>query len=132
MVEGRISPHASRQLSACVHAQGESADRGGKHVAGDRHQSIRHRDRPEARQCEDDGRSRGQHRERQNDRAVFGAGHVDRGADRRLHRKPEQTADGRDETDFRLAPVLLGDQEDVQVGAQSTADIRQQEIDGIE
>jgi hypothetical protein len=52
--------------------------------------------------------------------------------DRRLHREAEQTADGRHQADFRLAPMLLGDQEDVQVRAERPADIGEQEICGVE
>ncbi len=58
--------------------------------------------------------------------------HVDGGTDRRLHRQPEQTADGRYQADFRLAPVLLGHQKDVQVRTERATNIGQQEIDGIE
>jgi hypothetical protein len=72
-----------------------------------------------------------QHDKRQDDQASLGAGLVDRGADRRLDREAKQTADGRHQADFRLAPVLLGDQEDVQVRPERPPDIGKQEIDGI-
>ena len=74
---------------------------------------------------DDDGADR-QHRKRQHDRASLGAGLVDRGADRRLHRKAEQAAEGRHQPDLGLAPMLLGDQEHVEVRPERAAHVGQQ------
>ncbi len=46
--------------------------------------------------------------------------------------QPEQPAEGGHQPDFGLAPVLLRDQKDVEVGAERAPDIGQQEIDGVE
>ena len=81
---------------------------------------------------EDDDGPDGQHGERQDDRASLGAGLVDRGADRRLDGEPEQAADGRHQSDFGLAPMLLGDQEDIEIRPERTAHVGEQEIDGVE
>jgi len=56
-----------------------------------------------------------QHCERGDDRTTLGAGLVDRGADRRLDREPEQAADRRHQSDLGLAPMLLSDQEHIEV-----------------
>jgi hypothetical protein len=60
----------------------------------------------------------------QDDRAALGACLVNRGADRRLDGKSEQAADRDDYSDFGLAPMLLGDQEHVEIRPQRAADLR--------
>ena len=132
MVEGRVPPHAPGQLLSRVEAQGQRRDRRAEHVADHGHQAVGDRDRPERRHGEDDDGAERQHRKRQDDRAALGAGLVDRRADRRLDRKAEQAADGGHQADLGLAPMLLGDQEDVQIGAERAAHIGEQEIDGVE
>ena len=117
---------------ARIEAQGEGRDGGAEDVADDGHQAVGDRHRPEGRQREDDHGADGQHGKRQDDRAALGAGLVDRGADRRLHREPEQPADGGHQSDLGLAPMLLGDQEDVQIRAERAAHIGEQEIDRVE
>jgi hypothetical protein len=57
---------------------------------------------------------------------------VDRGADRRLNGDPKQTADRGDQADLRLAPVLLRNQEDIQIRPYGTAHISEQEVDRIQ
>ena len=59
-------------------------------------------------------------------------GLVDRGADRRLDGESEQAADRRHQADLGLAPMLLGDQEHVEIGSEGAADVGEQEIDGVE
>src|SRR6202521_5480528 len=57
---------------------------------------------------------------------------VDRGADRRLDCEPEQATDRSHHSDLGLAPMLLGNEEDVEIRAQGTADVGEQEVDGVE
>ena len=73
-----------------------------------------------------------QHGKRQDDRPALGAGLVDRGTDRRLHGKPEQPPERRHQPDLGLAPVLLGDQEHVEIRPERAAHVGQQEIDRVE
>ncbi len=132
MVEGRVPPHAPRQLIARVQAQGQRRDRRTEDVADNCHQAVGDQDRPEARPREDDDGSDTQHGKRQDDRAALGAGLVDRGADRRLDGEPEQAADRGHQSDFGLAPMLLGDQEHVEIRPERAAHVGQQEVDGVE
>ena len=73
-----------------------------------------------------------QHGKRRDNHAPLGACLVDRRTDRRLHRDSEQTADSCHQTGRGLAPVLLGDQKDIQIRPRRPADIGEQEVDGIE
>jgi hypothetical protein len=131
MVKGRVPPHASGQLFPRVQAQGQARDRRTEDVADNCHQAVGDRHRPEARPREDDGSADAQHGKRQADRSALGARLVDRGADRRLDGKPEQTTDRGDQSDFGLAPMLLGDQEHVEIRPQRAADIGEQEVAGV-
>jgi hypothetical protein len=132
MIEGRVPPHAPGKLFSRIEAQGQSRDRRTKHITNNCHQAVCNRHRPEVRHGEDHGGPEGQQSKCQDDRASLGVGLVDRCADRRLDREAEQTADGRHQTDLGLAPVLLSDQEHVQVGPERAPDIGEQEIDGVE
>ena len=115
-----------------VEAQGQGRDRRTEDVADNCHQAVGDHDRPEARPREDDDGADAQHGKRQDDRAALGAGLVDRGADRRLDREPEQAADRRHQADLGLAPMLLGDQEHVEIRPERAADVGEQEVDGVE
>jgi hypothetical protein len=53
-------------------------------------------------------------------------------ADRRLDGEPEQATDGRHHADLGLGPMLLGDQEHVEIRPQRAAHVGQQEVDGVE
>jgi hypothetical protein len=64
--------------------------------------------------------------------AALGARPVDRGADRRLDYEPEQTADCSHHSNLGLAPMLLGNQEHIEIRPHRAADIGEQEVDGIE
>ena len=57
---------------------------------------------------------------------------VDHGADRRLGGEPQQAAEGRYQSDIGLAPVQLGDEEDIEIRAKCTAHVGEQEVDGVE
>ena len=65
-------------------------------------------DRPEGRPGEDDDGTDAQRGERGDDRAALGAGLVDRGADRRLDREPEQAADRGHQSDLGLRSNAAG------------------------
>ena len=49
-----------------------------------------------------------------------------------LYGKPEEPADRCHHPDLGLTPVLLGHQEDVEVGAQGAANVRKQEVQRVE
>ena len=132
MVEGRVPPHPPGQLLACVKPQGQGCDRGTEDVAHNGHQAVGEQDRPEHRPRENDDGTQAQHCKCQHDGATFGAGLVDCSTDRRLDREPEQTGDRGHYADFGLAPMLLGDEEHVEIRPQRTADIGKQEVDGVE
>jgi hypothetical protein len=55
------------------------------------------------------GQKVGQNSKRQNNNSPLGARFIDRSADRGLNGKSEQAADSRHQSDFGLAPLLLGD-----------------------
>jgi hypothetical protein len=57
---------------------------------------------------------------------------VDRGADRRLEYEPEQTTDCSHHSDLGLAPMLLGDQEHIEIRPHRAADIGEQKVDRVE
>ena len=59
-------------------------------------------------------------------------GFVDRRADWGLDREPEQAADRRHQADLGLAPMLLGDEEHIQVGADRAPHVGREEIDRVE
>ena len=61
-----------------------------------------------------DGRNR-QNGKRQDDDSTLRVGFVDRRADRGLDREPEQAAERRHQANFGLAPMLLGDQEHIEI-----------------
>ena len=133
MVEGRVPPHAPRQLLARVEAQGQGRDRGAEDIADDCHQAVGDHHRPEGRPGEDDRRLRcASTASARTIDAALGAGLVDRRADRRLDGEPEQAADRRHQADFGLAPMLLGDQEHVEIRPERAAHVGEQEIDGVE
>jgi len=131
MVEGRVPPHASGQLLARIQAQGQGRDRRTEDVAHNCHQAIGEQDQPKARPREDDDGSNTQHGERQDYRAALGARRVDRRADRRLEYEPEQTTDCSHHSDLGLAPMLLGDQEHIEIRPHRAADIGEQKVDRV-
>ena len=53
-------------------------------------------------------------------------------ADRGLDGEPEQAAERGHQADFGLAPMLLGDQEHIEIRPERAADVGQQEVDGVE
>jgi hypothetical protein len=132
MIESRIPPHAPGKLTARIKTQGQRGDRRTEDIADDRHQAVGEHHRPETRPHEDDNGADAQKRQCQGDRGTLAAGLVDRRADRRLDCEPQQPADRRHHADFGLAPLLLSDQEYVEVRSEPAADIGEQEIDGIE
>jgi hypothetical protein len=71
MIEGRVPPHASGQLSSRVQAQGQGRDRRTEDVADNCHQAVGDHDRPEAGPREDDGSPDAQDGKRQDDRSRF-------------------------------------------------------------
>jgi hypothetical protein len=81
---------------------------------------------------EDDDGSDTQHRKCQDDRAALSAGFVDRRADGGLDSETEQATDRGHHSDFGLAPMLLGNQEHVEIRPQRAAHVGQQEVDGVE
>ncbi len=128
MVEGRVAPHAPRELLARVEAQGQGRDRGTEDVAGNGHQAVGDRDRPESRPDEDNGGRDRQNGKRQDDDSALRAGFVDRRADRRLDCEPEQAAERRHQADFGLAPMLLGDQEHIEIGSDRAAHVGERKL----
>jgi hypothetical protein len=132
MVEGEISPHAPGQLFPGIEPQGQGRYGRPENVAGDCKEAIGYRHGPETRHDEYRRGSYCQHDERQNDEASLGVGFVDGRADRRLEREAEQAADCRHQADLRLAPMLLGDHEDVEVRPERPVDVGEQKIEGVE
>jgi hypothetical protein len=59
-------------------------------------------------------------------------GLVDRGANRRLDRDANQTANRGHKSDFGLTPMLLGDQEDIEIRPHRAAHVGHEEIDRVE
>jgi hypothetical protein len=113
VVEGGIAPHTSRQLLARDETERKGCDRWAKNVADHRDDSVGDQNWPEARPKCDDGCAGREHGEGGHDEAALGVSEIDQGADRRLHGKPEQTTNGRNEADLRLAPMLLRHEKDV-------------------
>jgi hypothetical protein len=55
------------------------------------------------------------------------------GVSETIHDQPgEQTADCRYQSNFRLTPVLLGDQEDIQIRTDRAPNVGKQETHGVE
>ena len=132
MVEGGIAPQAPRQLFPGVETKGQGRDRWTENVAGDRDQAVGCHHRPETRRGEYRRGAYRQNGKRQNDEFSLGARCVDRGADWRLERKTEQAADCRHQADLRLAPMLIRDQEDVEVRPERPSDVGEQKIERVE
>ena len=132
MVEGELRPHPARELLSRVEAQGQGRDGGAEDVSGDGHQAVGHCHGPEGRPGEYDDRRDRQNGERENDNSPFGVGLVDRRADWGLDREPEQAADRRHQADLGLAPMLLGDEEDIEVGADRAPHVGREEIHRVE
>jgi hypothetical protein len=132
MIEGRVPPHTAGQFLARVEPEGKRRDGRAEHVADDGDHAIGDQHRPEARQGEDHHRSQGQRPKRHDNHPAFGAGFIDRGADRRLRGEPKQAANHGHETGFGLGPVLLRDEEDVEIRPERAAYIGEEEIDGVE
>ena len=65
-------------------------------------------------------------------RATLAVRRVDGAPGRRLRDQAQQTAGGRHPADLGLAPMLLGDEEDVEVRPERAAHIREQEVQRIE
>jgi hypothetical protein len=132
MIEGRISSHLPRQEFSGEQAQGQRRDYRTEDVASNSHQAVGNRHRPESRESKNnDGRNR-QYRQRQNDDAALGTGFIDRRADRGLDGEPEQAADRGYHSDIGLTPMLLGNQEDVEIRADRAAHVGREKIDGVE
>jgi hypothetical protein len=132
VIEGGVAAHAACQFGAPVKAQGERGDRGSEDVSNHRHQAVRHEHMPEIRCDVDRHCPCRKHTQGRHDQGAFGAGRVDRRADRSLHRKPQQAADGCHQPYSGLAPVLLRYQENVEVGAERASHIGEQEVDRVE
>ncbi len=132
MIPGRIAPHPPSQGLARVKPQGEGRHRGTKYVANRSHYRIGDHDRPEMRRCEDCHRTRRQHGERRDKQSALGPGLIDQAADRRLHRQTQQPANRSHQPDCFLAPMLLGDQKDVQIRPKRAAHIGEQKIERVE
>ena len=132
MVEGGVAPHPARELLARIKTERERRDRRTEHVASDRHQAVGHHDRPKGRPKKNNDGGHRENAEREDDDAALGAGLVDRPADRRLDEKPEQAAHCRHQANFRLAPMLLRNEEDVEIGADGAANVGGEEIQCVE
>ena len=132
VIEGRVAAHATGQRRAQIEPQGQRRDCRAEHVADDRHQAVGNHHRPEIGRRIDRDRPGRQHRQRGDDQRPLGAGGVDQSADRDLHGEAEQPTPGRHQPDGRLAPILLGDEKDVEIGAERAAHIGQEEIQGVE
>jgi hypothetical protein len=81
---------------------------------------------------EDDRAAAGHHGQRRDDCPALRVRLVDGRADRRLYGKPQQAADRRYQTNFGLAPMLLGHQEHVEIRPEGATDVSEQEVDGVE
>jgi hypothetical protein len=132
MVEGRVPPHTPGKLLSNEQAQGQSRGRRTEHVTNNGHQSVCNRHWPKAWHDENDDGPERQHGKRKDDCAPLGVGLVDRRADWCLDRKAEKTANGCYQADLGLAPMLLGNQENVQVRPKRATHIGEQEVDGVE
>ncbi len=132
VVERRVPSEPMRQHGARVEPERERRDGGTEHVAGERDQRIRGEHGPECRKSIDEDGTGAEHRERGDEQRTLGAGRVDRRADRRLSREAEQAADGRDQPDARLRPMLLRDEKDIQIRAERAPDIGEQDIERVE
>ena len=116
-----------RRASSCWRTRPSVSAATGRaeHVPDHCDQSIGDEDRPETGRSVDAQGARGQYGQRDDDRTAFPVRAVDRGADRRLHGETEPSAQRRDEAHLGLAPMLLRDEEDVQIGTERPADVRQ-------
>jgi hypothetical protein len=132
MVEGRVPAHPPRQLLPRVEAQGQGRDRRTEDIAGDSHKAIGDQHRPEDRPGEDDQGGERQHGEREDEHSSLGAGFVDCSADRGLNGNPAEAADHGYEPNMGLAPLLLGDEEDIEIRPDRAADVGREEIQCIE
>ena len=132
MVERRIAAHPPGEPVARIQSQGHGCDRRAEDVADDRHCRVRDQHRPECRRREDDGGPGGQHREGYHDGAALAVRGVDGTTGGCLRDQAQQAADGRHPAYLGLAPVLLGDEKDIEVGTERAAHIRKQEVQRIE
>ena len=129
---GISTAHAPRQVVLPDEAERERGHRRAEHVSDHRDQHVGDEHRPEAGEGVDAQGAGGQHGQRDDDHTALPLRGVDRGADRRLHGETEPSAQRRDEAHLGLAPMLLRDEEDVQIGPERPAHIGEQEIDGVE
>jgi hypothetical protein len=120
--------------ASCLRAyrpQRQGGDRRAENIADNSYEAVGDQHRPEAGQCKNDHSPDGERGERQENCAALGAGLVDRGADRRLRGDSEQAADHGHQAGFGLAPVLLGDEEHIEIRPKGAAHIGEEEVDGI-
>jgi len=115
-----------------VETKGEGGNSWPKHVADHRDNAVRDHHRPEAWSSGNHGCADGEYPECRDHEAPLGAGRIDRGADRCLHDKPEQTASGRNKANLGLAPVLLRHEKNVEIGTQRAAYVSEEEIQRVQ
>jgi hypothetical protein len=100
---------------ARVEAEGESGDGRPEDIPNHGDQTIGDQNRPEAGQGENRHRSQSERGESQDDYSALGAGFINRAADRRLRGEPEQAANHGYKTGFRLTPMLLRNEKDIEI-----------------
>jgi len=132
VIESRVTTHAAGQLLARVKAECQSSDGRPEDIADHGNQTIGDQNRPEAGQGEDRHRSQRECGESQNDYSALSAGFINRSANRRLRGEAEQAPHHGYKTGYRLAPMLLHNEKNIEIRPERAAHISQKEIDGIE
>ena len=132
MVEGGVAPHAAGQSALPVDAEGDRRDRRAENIADHRDCAVGEHYDPERRGQGDCRRADRQHEQGRDDECALSMGRVDRCSDRGVHGQTDPAAHHRNQSDTGLAPMLLGDEEDVEVRPQRAAHIGKQEVQRIE
>ncbi len=132
MVPGGVAAHPASQRGTGKESQGQRRDRRAEDVADRCYRRVGDHHRPKGGGGENRHRSGREDRQRCDDEPALPPRRVDQSADRGLNGEPQQAARGRDQPDRLLAPMLLGDQKDVQIGAERAAHVGKQEIQRVE
>jgi len=89
VIEGRVSPQAAGQVLRLEESERDRCHSRSEHVAGYRHEAVRHQDRPETRCGGDGGGADADRSERRHDDAALRPGRIDRCPHRRLQQESE-------------------------------------------
>jgi hypothetical protein len=132
VVEGGVSPHSPGQLPLSIDTEGDRCDCRTKDIPNDVDGAIGSHYDPEGRHHKNRHRSYGKNGQGYDDERPLGMGCVDDRTDQGLHGETKPPARHGDQTDARLAPMLLRDEEHVEVWPQCSAHIGEQEVQRIE